>query len=267
MMSSPILITSDPPCLKICFSKSGSSAGSSTSPMFSSITARPNLTPLASVRRKSLSLSLIRSSPESFSVFLIHLLACPWGSMKSGQRRALETMMPFSVDTMSLGRPAICHARTLTGSDSTLVMLTWGVCGMLISSMNFDHTALRSRRNSGVKTPEYATEPLATTTSPTTLCKSTVRDSIVASQRVFSPPSPPISLPARSSCASHRSTCAARSCFFLLASSKELCRLANLSSTFLSVAFASANSPMVTAREACASASLARLGATPTDTR
>lgn len=34
----------------------------------------------------------------------------------SGQRLALSTMIPLSIEKESTGRPAICHARILTGS-------------------------------------------------------------------------------------------------------------------------------------------------------
>ncbi len=49
-------------------------------------------------------------------MFLTHLLAWPCGSIMSGQRRALDTMMPFSTDSVSVGRPAMVQERTLTGS-------------------------------------------------------------------------------------------------------------------------------------------------------
>lgn len=43
-------------------------------------------------------------------MFLIHLLAWPWGSMKWVQRWENWLMTPFSTDSVSLGRPAICGA-------------------------------------------------------------------------------------------------------------------------------------------------------------
>ena len=33
----------------------------------------------------------------------------------SGQRRALLTMMPLSVEKLSTGKPAICQSRIITG--------------------------------------------------------------------------------------------------------------------------------------------------------
>ena len=41
----------------------------------------------------------------SSSMFRIHLLPCVCGSIIRGQREELHTMMPFSVDRLSFGRP------------------------------------------------------------------------------------------------------------------------------------------------------------------
>ena len=78
-----------PPCLKVCLRSSGSRIGSISSPMFSRRTGVPNWIQFSSVRTKSLSVSLMTWRLWDFSMFLIHLLAWPWGSMRSGQRRAL----------------------------------------------------------------------------------------------------------------------------------------------------------------------------------
>lgn len=51
-----------------------------------------------------------------FSMFLIHLMACPWGSTISGQRLLLVTITPFSVEKESEGRPLMFQSRTLAGS-------------------------------------------------------------------------------------------------------------------------------------------------------
>jgi hypothetical protein len=45
------------------------------------------------------------------------LVRLAWGSIMSGQRRALDTMMPFSTDTLSVGSPAMVHARTWAGAS------------------------------------------------------------------------------------------------------------------------------------------------------
>lgn len=54
----------------------------------SQLTARPNLTPFSSVLRKSFPESFTTSMPLSRSMFLIHLLAWPWGG--GGPERAAE---------------------------------------------------------------------------------------------------------------------------------------------------------------------------------
>jgi hypothetical protein len=60
-------------------------------------------------------------------MFLIHLLAWPCGSISSGQRRALDTMMPLSMENESLGSPSMVQSRILTGSPSTVTSLRVGV--------------------------------------------------------------------------------------------------------------------------------------------
>eukprot|EP00878_Enallax_costatus_P031078 GHUV01033927.1.p2 GENE.GHUV01033927.1~~GHUV01033927.1.p2 ORF type:complete len:103 (+),score=8.51 GHUV01033927.1:379-687(+) len=44
----------------------------------------------SSVLRKFASVSLMTSRPASFSMFLTHLLARPWGSIHRGQRRPAQ---------------------------------------------------------------------------------------------------------------------------------------------------------------------------------
>jgi len=69
-----------------------------------------------------------------FTSVLIHRLACPCGSMKSGQRREYWTMIPFSTLRLSLGRPAICQLRIFTGSLRVSVSRQCSLCGTPISS-------------------------------------------------------------------------------------------------------------------------------------
>lgn len=52
---------------------------------------------------------LITARSLSFSMFFIHLLACPCGSIINGQRRAFATITPLSTENESFGRPLICH--------------------------------------------------------------------------------------------------------------------------------------------------------------
>mmetsp|Transcript_16562 Transcript_16562/g.49424 ORF Transcript_16562/g.49424 Transcript_16562/m.49424 type:complete len:316 (+) Transcript_16562:2994-3941(+) len=262
MMLSPILMTSDPPCLNVCFSSSGSSAASSTSPTFSSSTARPNRTPFSSVRSMSFSESLITSRPFSRSMFLIHLLACICGSIMSGQRRALDTMMPFSTETVSVGSPAIVHARMRTGSCSVRIRLVPALLGTPALCSSSTHSADSCARYAGVNGPEYAIAPDATTTSPIALTMSTPIWSTVACHRIFSPPRPPMSLSARCSLTVQSATCFASASFLSVASLNCASSMLIFSSTTLSLACASARLDIVDASSSCAPLSAARLGAT-----
>ncbi len=67
-------------------------------------------------------------------MFFTHLLACPWGSMKSGHLLENCTMIPFSTDRVSLGRPDICQFLILTGSPNIENRLAASVCGTLNST-------------------------------------------------------------------------------------------------------------------------------------
>jgi len=82
------------------------------------------------VRKKSESVSLItakrllsdvddEADPPGPSIRFIHLFAYPYGSMQRGQRRALKTIIAFSTEKVSEGRPSMNHARILTGSPRT----------------------------------------------------------------------------------------------------------------------------------------------------
>lgn len=148
--------------------------------MFSNRHGLPNLTAFSRLLRKSLSESLITSRPASRSyrnkvqiehfahtaknkptitlfflklkttwqyqltMFLTHLLAWPWGSMKRGHLREYLTITPFSVDRLSLGSPAICQLRTLTGSDRVATRVGSPVRGTLFSSSFLTHSSCMS---------------------------------------------------------------------------------------------------------------------------
>mmetsp|Transcript_6043 Transcript_6043/g.20083 ORF Transcript_6043/g.20083 Transcript_6043/m.20083 type:complete len:219 (-) Transcript_6043:345-1001(-) len=197
---------------------------------------------------------------HSLFMFFIQRLAWPCGSIISGHRLALATMIPFSTDTASEGRPAICHCLICTGSAKVVWISAPGVCGTFNSTIFPNHSSRSSWRNSGVNGPLYATTPEETTTSPTT-CRSFVpRLATVASHRLFSPPKPPISLPARSSCAWHRATSALSSSCFCLPCLNLSFKSVSLASTPANVALASASSVIVTASDDWASASANRFG-------
>ena len=65
------------------------------------------------------------------TMFLTHLLACPCGSMKRGHLLENCTITPFSMDSVSLGRPAICQFLILTGSPRIEIRLEPDVWGTL----------------------------------------------------------------------------------------------------------------------------------------
>lgn len=79
-------------------------------------------------------------------MFLTHLLAWPWGSMNRGHLREYLTMTPFSTDRLSLGSPAICQLRTLTGSDNVAIRVGSLVRGTLFSSSFLTHSSCMSDR-------------------------------------------------------------------------------------------------------------------------
>ena len=180
MTESPSLMTVLPACLKVCCNNMGSNAGSSSSATFSSKQGFPKRTAFSKLRRKSLSVSLTTSKPLSFSwcmrvchvmhiqlcctrntmtyahyylttprsltMFLTHLLACPWGSIKSGHLRENWTMIPFSTDRVSLGRPAICQFLILTGSariENRLAPSVWGTLEIIKDACHDSTSATR----------------------------------------------------------------------------------------------------------------------------
>lgn len=54
-----------------------------------------------------------RDKASSLTMFLTHLLACPWGSMNRGQRWENWVMTPFSTERLSFGKPAIYTHNTI----------------------------------------------------------------------------------------------------------------------------------------------------------
>ena len=64
-------------CLKVCRCRIGSKMGSNSSPTFSNNTGVPKVIEFSSMRIQLLSDSLIVDNLLFFSIFLIHLFACP----------------------------------------------------------------------------------------------------------------------------------------------------------------------------------------------
>lgn len=62
-------------------------------------------------------------------LFLIHFMPCSCGSTTSGQRSQVTTMVAFSTDMRSAGRPWFCQAATSASSVSILRGSRVGVTG------------------------------------------------------------------------------------------------------------------------------------------
>jgi len=71
--------------------------------------------------------------------FRAHCL--PWGSIISGQRREFDTMMPLSMLKLSIGRPAICHARIFTGSPRVTLSENTEEQGIFLATQSWCHSA------------------------------------------------------------------------------------------------------------------------------
>ena len=113
-------------------------------------------------------------------MFLIHLFACPCGSIMSGHRFELLKntvdvqekavhwistylwIIPFSTEKASLGRPAIFHARMTTGSPSVPTRENDAERGRFLSSINLFHSLIISYAS-------YTVRDLPVTTSGTHL--------------------------------------------------------------------------------------------------
>ena len=142
-----------PPDLKTCLSSTGSSIGSSSSSTFSQSVGLPNCRAFSSERAKSASESLNVMRPAALLMFLIHLLACICGSIMSGQRRALEVMIPLSIEKLSFGRPSMFHERILTGSPKVSVRENLEEHGTCSSLHLLIHAPICWSRKSWVKGP------------------------------------------------------------------------------------------------------------------
>lgn len=103
-----------------CFPKTGYSEGSSYSSTFSINTIWPFLIAFYKIFRKLTSLNFVIWSFWSLLIFLIHLLACPWGSIIRGHLRQLYINIPLSVDKESVGRPCYCQSLICTYSERIL---------------------------------------------------------------------------------------------------------------------------------------------------
>mmetsp|Transcript_29030 Transcript_29030/g.94592 ORF Transcript_29030/g.94592 Transcript_29030/m.94592 type:complete len:201 (-) Transcript_29030:930-1532(-) len=197
----------------------------------------------------------------------IHLLACPCGSIMSGHRRAEATMIAFSTEKRSLGRPAMFHARILTGSPRVLTREKRAPHGTRCARTRRPHAATASRRCTASKGPRYATAAALSNTSPVAFTSCADKRVASCSHLVFSPPSPAISFSARTSLRSQSATSSSSWCLrFIMASSRRR-RSATLASTLRSSACFSRKPAMTTSYSACATRSFSFLGSTILATR
>mmetsp|Transcript_61537 Transcript_61537/g.107759 ORF Transcript_61537/g.107759 Transcript_61537/m.107759 type:complete len:263 (+) Transcript_61537:2966-3754(+) len=257
------------PSLIFCCRSTGSSAGSRVRPMFSRRIHLPNWMPNSSVRRKFFSLSLQTSMPVSVSLpmFLMYLLACRCGSIINGQRRERSMMMPFSMESASLGKAQTTHCWIFTGSPKTDLMPQSGLAVIPYDVISSTQLFSKSARNAAVKGPAYESMPAATMQSPGSNPSCSFRSFTFWPQRAFSPPRPPMSLCARASLTSQRLISSCNSFCFSTAPLKSASSLAIFSFTSLSFSCAASNFSWQSASSASASRSCCRLGSTALATK
>mmetsp|Transcript_48219 Transcript_48219/g.119422 ORF Transcript_48219/g.119422 Transcript_48219/m.119422 type:complete len:208 (+) Transcript_48219:3218-3841(+) len=196
-----------PADLKTCLSKIGSNTGSISSLMFSSSAGLPNCTAISRERAKSPSVSLKVIILLDFSMFFTHLFACCWGSIIRGQRRAWEVIMPLSTENESFGSPSIFQARIFTASPRTSVKENLAEQGTFFCAQSWIQSVMTRSRNVAVNGPMYETTPDPIRTSPTMLLYTSPSAADASVHRSFSPPSPPMSLLARSNFLVQSSAC------------------------------------------------------------
>jgi len=125
--------------LYCCLSKIGSKAGSTPSSTSSTNRGFPFLThPMVSLK-KSLCPNFNLHNELFLFRFLIHLLACCYGSIHKGYLSAYVVRIPFSLDTLSLGRPAIFQFLIVTGSPIIDTKLKSSSVGMSFSRQPSTH--------------------------------------------------------------------------------------------------------------------------------
>jgi len=94
------------------------------------------------------------SSLFSFSIFQIHLLACPCGSIERGHLLAFFIIMAFSTEKLSEGRPDMFQALILTGSPRTVMSEnSFSPDGICFSLHRAFHSFMRSCLNFYVNAP------------------------------------------------------------------------------------------------------------------
>mmetsp|Transcript_41524 Transcript_41524/g.94563 ORF Transcript_41524/g.94563 Transcript_41524/m.94563 type:complete len:309 (-) Transcript_41524:1212-2138(-) len=255
------------PFLVTALERTGSRAGSSSSPTSWIRTGFPNWIAFSICRIQSPIFKSKTLIPDSFSRFRIHLFAWPWGSIMSGQRRLLDIMMALSVESESRGSPAMFQSRICTAFPRTFSSDTVAEPGMPLPLTSWIAWAMYESRYSEENTPRYATNEDEIRTSPVTLTNSSPRSFTFSVHRVRSPPSPEMSFPARISFFSHMSTWFASETLLSLASLKLASSCAILSSTALRRSCFTLRSAIMTERSSSAFFSISRFGSTTLATR
>mmetsp|Transcript_5846 Transcript_5846/g.17898 ORF Transcript_5846/g.17898 Transcript_5846/m.17898 type:complete len:221 (+) Transcript_5846:253-915(+) len=205
--------------------------------------------------------------PDDFSIARTHLLARPCGSMHRGHRRPWSTMMPFSAENSSLGRPQMFHCRILTGSPSTDSRRKCGLHGTPCCWHDVTQDPMASARYTAVKGPRYAICAAASSTSPVSCTNCSPSAAALAVHRVFSPPRPAMSFSARASLTLHMCTSCSSLSFLAFFSCRSASSAASLSMTTLSSACLAASADITTSSSDSASPSFLRLGSTTLATR
>ncbi len=83
-----------------------------------------------------------------------------WGSIMSGQRLALATMMPLSMEKESLGRPAIPQARMSTGSPREAVREKVALLGIPEAALSCTHLPTTCKQSHVRRQPARHVVPL-----------------------------------------------------------------------------------------------------------
>ena len=99
-------------------------------------------------------------------MFLIHLLACFYGSMYKHQLADFQLMIAFSILNESLGNPLFNHVIEISFKPNTFKMLYSLVLPTYYSSRYENHSFIKSDLNLYVKGPKQAMIPDDTNISP-----------------------------------------------------------------------------------------------------
>mmetsp|Transcript_14878 Transcript_14878/g.35910 ORF Transcript_14878/g.35910 Transcript_14878/m.35910 type:complete len:233 (+) Transcript_14878:441-1139(+) len=195
-------------------------------------------------------------------MFFTHLFACPWGSIMSGQRRALAIMMPLSMEKESLGKPAMPHSRIATGSPKQLLSEYLALEGMPACLHCATQESAIPSRNAMVKVPKYEIIPALISMSPVRFWYASPSWFMLMVQRSFSPPRPPINFSARSSLSVHSSTSPSSRAFFSTLSLSCFSIAASLVISSFSSSCLILSAAMIVEYSSSASASASFLGST-----